>query len=189
MATQISDSSEQVSKLFSNPDRIVSIEGGITDLTEQEEKILSMSEVSNAPIDIIISSPGGSVVAGIFFINAMERVKARGVKIRCLVDKMAASMAMHILGNCSERYALAGSLLLWHPAYININFGRVTKERAGQIKEQLHILTYQLEENLRKALGLSVEVYEKHWRAEHFIPAKYLKDFISPHFIIILDDF
>lgn len=175
--------------IFEDESRVVRIEGPIQNLIEQEEAILAMSLESDKPIDILISSPGGSVIAGLFFMDAMDRVKSRGVKIRCLVDKMAASMAMHIFGNCDERYALANSLLLWHPAYVTIQFGQVTEERAEELREQLKLLTYELELRLKKALMVSDAVYEKHWRAEHFIPAKYLKEFISPKFLKIVEDF
>lgn len=169
--------------------RVLSIEGPIQNLNKQINEMMSLSEESSKPIDIIISSPGGSVIAGMFFIDAMDRAKSRGVKIRCVVEKMAASMAMHIFGNCDERYALAGSLLLWHPAYVSINFGQVTEERAEELREQLKMLTYELERRLKLALKLDDATYEKHWRAEHFIPAKYLKEFISPEFLEIVEDF
>lgn len=169
--------------------RVIQINGPIKNLKRQTDKMLALSASSDKPVDIIISSPGGSVIAGMFFIDAMDRAKSRGVKIRCIVDKMAASMAMHIFGNCDERYALANSLLLWHPAYVTISFGMVTEERAKELKEQLHMLTYELELRLKKALNISDKMYEKHWRAEHFIPAKYLKEFISPEFLEIIEDF
>lgn len=175
--------------IFEDENRVIEIQGPIQNLIEQEEAILAMSLESDKPIDILISSPGGSVIAGLFFMDAMDRVKSRGIKIRCLVDKMAASMAMHIFGNCDERYALANSLLLWHPAYVTINFGRVTEERANELKEQLKMLTAHLEVKLKKALMITDEVYERHWRAEHFIPAFYLKENISPEFLKIVEDF
>ena len=65
-------------------------------------------------INLVISSPGGSVDEGFRFIARMDYVKARGLAIKCYVVEQANSMAFLILLHCSERHALARSQLLWH---------------------------------------------------------------------------
>lgn len=72
-------------------------------------------------LNIIISSPGGSVHAGFMFISTLRDVKARGTKLTCYVVGVAASMAFHILTHCDKRVVLTDSFLLWHRARVMIN--------------------------------------------------------------------
>lgn len=69
-------------------------------------------------VDLIISSPGGSVAVGSLIIDRMEQLKERGVTFRCVVRDLAASMAFQILLHCNERYATPKAFLLWHPVRV-----------------------------------------------------------------------
>lgn len=94
------------------------IEGVINNnLGAVTNKMLSFDPAKGS-FDLVISSPGGSVMTGSQFINQMEAVKGRGVNIRCFVVDMAASMAFSILVHCNERYTLTHAFLLWHRARI-----------------------------------------------------------------------
>lgn len=86
-------------------------------------QMIDWAKQSKDPIDLIISSPGGDVVTGFLFINQMEAVKAEGVKIRCFVPTMAASMAFQIFVHCDERYALSKAFLLWHRVRVSLGGG------------------------------------------------------------------
>lgn len=78
----------------------------------------AMAGDTKAPVDLIIASPGGSVVTGFVFINAMSAAQAMGLEIRCFVPTIAASMAFQVLVHCNERYTLDDAFLLWHRARI-----------------------------------------------------------------------
>lgn len=168
--------------------RTIKISGPISDLEMEKDKLLEYANKSSEPVYIIIDSPGGSVLAGLRFVQIMDRAKAKGVDIRCIVEGMAASMAMHIFGNCSTRYAFETSLLLWHPAYMYIRGAPVTQQEAERIKKQLHLITALLEERLKKELNLPLEVYEEYYYNEYFVAGHILKS-MSPNFMTIIQDY
>lgn len=87
-------------------------------------------------INIVISSPGGEVVAGSLLIDRMEQMKLAGIKFRCAVRDVAASMAFQILLHCNERYATPHSFLLWHPVRI-FTRGVMTADMAYTLASQL----------------------------------------------------
>lgn len=77
-----------------------------------------LSKKSGDVVDLVISSPGGSIVTGFEFVSNMEAAKQRGVTINCFVVKYAASMAFQILLHCDSKYVLDRSFLLWHRARV-----------------------------------------------------------------------
>ena len=77
--------------------------------------LYKMINTTTQDIHIVLNSPGGGIYVGLQFINAIEAAKSKGVKVKCYVSGIAASMAFQILTHCNERYALRYSLLLWHP--------------------------------------------------------------------------
>lgn len=77
-------------------------------------KLQSIASSGATSVDIYINSPGGSVLAGFWFVDQMRYAQSKGVEIRCHVDKVAASMAFQILTACSKRYVQPFSILLWH---------------------------------------------------------------------------
>lgn len=89
------------------------------EILQDANRVLELSAASTAPIYILINSPGGSVYAGLQFINAMEVAKSRGVVFHCIVPGMAMSMAFQFLLTCNKRYALEHSMLLWHPVRVS----------------------------------------------------------------------
>ncbi len=95
------------------PSKTVTLQGEIGRSAIPFSKLLvDVADKSDGSINMIINSPGGSIIAGNFIINSMEYVKGRGVKINCFVADIAASMAYSILLHCSERTALSHSMLL-----------------------------------------------------------------------------
>lgn len=63
---------------------------------------------SKEPITIRISSPGGSVIAGLALYDFLEGVKASGITLRMVVLGMAASMASVLLQVGSEGQRVIG---------------------------------------------------------------------------------
>jgi ATP-dependent Clp protease protease subunit len=68
---------------------------------------------TESPVYLYIDSPGGSVVAGSAFINAIEHQAAAQQKIVCIAE-FAASMAFTILLACPRRVAMHHSIGMQH---------------------------------------------------------------------------
>jgi ATP-dependent protease ClpP protease subunit len=85
-------------------------------------RLVELAESGRGPIDIVISSPGGSVSHGLFLVQAIQAVKAKGVVVRCHVPTLAASMAYVVFTQCTERYALPYAQLLFHAPRVSGEF-------------------------------------------------------------------
>lgn len=119
-------------------------------------ELVSLSEQSDSPIDIVISSPGGSISHGLMLINAMKEVKAKGVVIRCYVPTLAASMAFVIFTQCDERYALPYATLLFHSPRVFGTFV-ITAQNSRQLAMGLTQLENQLLGLILPVMGVSKE--------------------------------
>ncbi len=111
---------------------------------------------SGKPISLVVDSPGGSVVAGFWFVNRMEEARGRGVKINCFVPNLAASMAFQILMHCDSRQVLEKSFLLWHPVRVSVggfSGEPMTAASALELFERLH--------------PVDVQIYAEIWRVMH----------------------
>lgn len=120
-----------------SPERTIILSGVITDsiVGPTIETMTALSKTGKE-VDIIISSPGGSVIAGNLVVDRMSQLKNDGVKFRCFVRDLAASMAFQLLLFCDERYATPHSFLLWHPVRIFAQ-GVITAQLAGNLSTQL----------------------------------------------------
>jgi ATP-dependent protease ClpP protease subunit len=119
---------------------------------------------SKEPINILIDSPGGLVDGGELLLQAMKKLKAHGVPIRC-VAKKAESMAMFVLGECTERYALPDSVYLWHPVKATTN-DAISAEDAEKMLNDLRATDAKYNPPLRAALGIDLETYQQAWHDE-----------------------
>lgn len=120
-----------------DPKRTVKVVGEVNgSIISQADHLLALSKTPGN-IDIVISSPGGSVASGTFFITAMDMAAARGNTLRCYVSGLAASMAFQILAHCEERYALPTTYLLWHPVRAGFFMASFTPEQAAALAEDL----------------------------------------------------
>jgi ATP-dependent protease ClpP protease subunit len=129
--------------------------------------IEEMSAQSALPINIVINSPGGSVLAGLQIVEAIHIAQQRGVVVRCAVTNLAASMAFIILAECDERYALANSLLLFHPARAMIMFAALKAEDARYMAEELESINEQVCSRLEESMGVATSAQKK-WFDYHF---------------------
>jgi ATP-dependent Clp protease protease subunit len=77
-----------------------------------------MSKITSNPMYIYIDSPGGSVDAGLHFINNMNWYKKQDKIINCIA-KSAYSMAFIIFQNCTNRYIILSSTLMQHQISLN----------------------------------------------------------------------
>ena len=105
----------------------------------------------NDTIEMVISSPGGEVIAGSLIIDRMEQLKLSGIKFRCVVRDVAASMAFQILLHCDERYATPHSFLLWHPVRIfmrDVVTASIAQTLTTQLAEADEVALHDLRANL-----------------------------------------
>lgn len=139
------------------------IGGGALDQAAAIEKL---SGESTDPINLIINSPGGSVPAGLQLVEAVHIAQARGVTVRCTVTTLAASMAFILLSECDERYALANSLLLFHPARAFVFMGALKAEDARYMAEELEAINLDMIDLMEGSMGV-VTASEKQWFDYH----------------------
>lgn len=118
------------------------------------KQMLALAQKSSDPITLIINSPGGEINTGLIFLNYMQAAKALGTPIRCYVPLVAASLAFHILTQCSERHALTTTLLLWHRARESIMFAQVTAPMAEALGRGLYSADEIIIRALKATLGI-----------------------------------
>lgn len=144
------------------------------------------SSGDTADIYLMINSPGGGVFAGMQFINAMEAAKAAGIKFKCYVPGMAASMAFQFLVHCNERYAFRYSMLLWHPVRVS-GMQLLTPSSAAYLAWSLQELEERMLGPLKAALDLDDDEFFLHYANETMWTAEGLTK-ISDDFISIVDE-
>ncbi len=170
-----------------NPKRTVEIRGAIAGpaMFDIVDKIV---ELSNTPgnIDIVIASPGGSIVLMNIIVKAMEVAQYKGANIRCAVPVLAASAAFTVFAACDERYAFDNSLLLFHPARVGSMSGPVTHKDAQELAESLKEADQDLRDYLLPKLGMDPVLFESAFQGEKFWKAKNLRK-VTTDFVVIVD--
>jgi len=187
MSTHLAEAKSPPLQLKVQKERAVVIAGpiGRGNIIPLGAELLKFTEKSKQPVDIIINSPGGELMTGKMFLSFIEAVKSKGVKIRCFVPGVAASLAFTILVHCDERYALESGLLLWHGARVILNFQPITAELAQSLYNELTEANGLILKDILRALepGLSRQrilqafLEEKMWAAGELEAAspKFLK--------------
>lgn len=108
-----------------NSERVIVLEGPVGEanmkaLSDQLRDIAAASVLTPAYLEI--NSGGGSVVAGIQFIETMRDLKIhRGLKTICIVRNSAYSMAAVIAMYCHETYMLTFSDMMFHGASYGVS--------------------------------------------------------------------
>lgn len=137
-------------------DRIILLIGEINDQTSSIilSELLYLDSVSHEDINIYISSPGGSITAGLAIYDTMRMIKS---KVNTIVVGMAASMAAFLLASgTGKRKALAHAEVMIHQPYggmegvvsdIDIQARRLLKTKA-QMNELLAMLCNQSVEKI-----------------------------------------
>ena len=151
----------------------------------QASKVRKLAKAGVSEIHMLINSPGGAVMPGMVFIDAMKAAQAQGVKFKCYTTVMSASMAYVILSQCDERYAFENARLLFHPMSISTRGSRVQEiaTELAQTQKEEEILMAKLREDLK----LDWKTFHTNYFAETFWQAARLKD-IAPHFLEIIVD-
>ena len=143
--------------------RTVVIKGQINS-PKAADAIFKLTTNSNTlPIDIVLSSPGGSINDGLVIDSAIKVAQTRGILVRCHVPVYAASMAFYILTQCSERYVLSNSFLLFHPARVGSQ-GGYTQQQLIEAAESLLVTEDRLKINMQFKMQMNAELFEKHYK-------------------------
>lgn len=148
-----------------------------------------MAIKSKEPIHLIINSPGGDVVTGFMFINAMEAIRAKGIEIHCYVPQVAASMGFQIFLHCDKRIALSKSFLLWHGGRVQVGgmgSAPMTEQSADQLAKDLALLNKVIIEDLKANMNLKDSVLMYHYYAETLHVASNLAE-LDPGFLTVED--
>lgn len=117
------------------------------------------------PVDLVISSPGGSIVAGYLIVDRMDALRAEGVHFRCVVRSVAASMAFQLLLHCDERYSTPHAFLLWHPVRVFYQ-GALTADLSKIAYLQMKLSDDMVKEELYANLPLKKETIDWHFTNE-----------------------
>lgn len=137
-------------------DRIILLVGEIDDHMSSLliSQLLYLDSVNHEDIDIYISSPGGSITAGLGVYDTFHHIRS---KVNTIVVGMAASMAAFLLASgTGKRYALPHAEIMIHQPYggmqgvvsdIDIQAKRLLKTKA-LMNELLAELTQQSVERI-----------------------------------------
>jgi ATP-dependent protease ClpP protease subunit len=175
-----------------DPERTLYIEGAISGQTLDPlmDKLIDLTrkvftDKNKEQINIIISSPGGEVISGNMFINKMVALRGLGVPIVCYVQDMAASMAFQTFTQCSKRYALTTSYLLWHGVRTRLQ-GPVTQLVAHSVAEDLQRMDDSVMVQLEDTLSLTSSELVRHFERETLWSGMQLRN-ADPGFLTVQD--
>ena len=115
-----------------------------------------INKLNSNPIYIYIDSPGGSVVAGLQFINNMDWLIGQGKSINCIA-KSAYSMAFIILQHCNNRYVIKSSILMQHQMSLSGINGPLNN--LGNYIEMIKSISDSLDSSMSARLNLTLNDY------------------------------
>lgn len=163
--------------------------GNILEISQDMLKRANNKDQVNEPVNLVISSPGGSVATGFIFLSQMRAAQAKGLVVRCYVPDFAASMAFGIYTACNERYALSRAFLLWHRARIffgGFNAIAMTAPLADHISFELSQLDASILRDVVKAMDMHPEDISYHFENETLHLASGLAS-LAPGFMQAVD--
>lgn len=160
------------------------IDGGVL---AQAQQVAVLAAASKEPIDFLINSPGGGVLAGYMLVDSMDAARKEGVKIRCAVGVLAASMAFNLLAHCDERYALRHAALLFHPPRIFAK-GPMTAADLDRASEDLKRIITKSTGELVSMVGMPESVFYKHFNEETMWTAEQLVDESPNDWLQVVDN-
>lgn len=155
--------------------RVIKIIGRVDgEIISKAAELEKMTRTNSSPIYMLINSPGGSVQAGMAFVDAMRAAKRRGVVFHCATQVMAASMAFIFINECQRRYAAANARLLFHPISLSTQGSRLQ-----ELVVDLHHTEQEEQKimhNLKTKMGLDWRTFHRNYFAETFWQAEILAE-------------
>lgn len=134
----------------------------IADTRKHVKKLRKLIQDGYDIVNIVIHSPGGRLDIGRPLVRMIREAKAYDIEVNCFVDGVAASMALIILSECSNRYGTFGSHVLWHSV-----------SRAGMFRIN--------EFNGQKLVNALILLNEEQWKTTrvHFLPWYFSEHFFQ----------
>jgi ATP-dependent protease ClpP protease subunit len=123
------------------------------------EKLKKHADHGDKMLYLRINSNGGSVFAGLDFIQSVEELKKKGAKLTCIVDTRAISMGFVILqAVCDVRLATPRALFLAHNGSLRTDGGRV--DDMEEDVALLSIINETMAEICSEKIGMTLEEYK-----------------------------
>ena len=135
--------------------RVMVLEGVVqnSNMDALSAQLKELAKSPKKPAYLDINSPGGSVRAGLRFIETMIGAKAEtGLKVTCVITEAAYSMAAVIAAYCHDTWMLPGADMMFHGASYGV------KGEAEDIANMVAFMNRWLvamERELAHQLGLS----------------------------------
>lgn len=133
-------------------DSVIPIRGEVGDDTVSKW-IMALTMAQSNHVYLFIDSPGGSVIAGARFIDAMQ---ASNKQITCVVG-FAASMAFIITQACPERIIMPSSILMQHQEAFGLEQNKMLNQES--FFNFLKGMINQLDTAQAKRIGISLEKF------------------------------
>lgn len=172
--------------LAASPAKVSHIKGVIN-----QEAVQTYYEETKATLDlpgdrtVYIDSLGGALDSGQTIIDMMEAEKSHGVKIVCIVNTEATSMAFNVLTHCDRRYAKRTTRFLVHKAALggwDPNLRLTVKNLRTEANEIDRVDEVYRRDNAR-AMHMSLSEYdnnadeERTWSAAEMLKMGYLSGY------------
>lgn len=173
---------------IADPKRTVEVIGVVhMGILEKVQQLEQLTRSSSEPITIVINSPGGDVLMGGFFLDAMRMAQERGVRLNCVSGVLAASMAYSFLVRCDERIVLAHTRLLFHPMRVGSPMGFTSYELEAILPRMNEDESVE-KHAIRMLMGMEEEAFENNYRAETLWTARDLQANTKAGFLKIVKD-
>jgi ATP-dependent Clp protease protease subunit len=140
---------------------VIVLRGEVNDQSVAKVSLDILKHESNE-IYLYISSPGGSVFAGMQLINVL---KGSGKKVHCIAS-VAASMAFIILQACDTRYVMESSILMQHVASYSV---RGNAPNNVSMVKFLEGMLLDIDRMQAKRLGMEVNEFRKKTRDDWWL--------------------
>ena len=166
---------KKIQKLVLPSDRTIQLVGVVSEnALDVAAKITSLAHVSDMPIYLILSGPGGSVLTGSILISAIQ---ASAAPVYTICDVMCASMDAMIHQYGKKRYITDRTIMMFHPAAAGTD-GDV--DRMYSMTKFLKRFTTKMEMEVSKRQGITFEQYKEKTQVNLWIDAEdSLKEGIS----------
>jgi ATP-dependent Clp protease protease subunit len=115
-----------------------------------------LSKINSNPTYIYIDSPGGSVDAGLQFINTINWYLQQDKNVSCIA-KSAYSMAFIIFQHCSNRYIMLSTSLMQHQMSLSGLKGPINNMM--NYLEMVNTISYELDNKISSRLNMTLTDY------------------------------
>jgi len=142
--------------------------------------ILELNNIKDKDVIVYITSPGGSVLAGMTFVEQIKQMSQSGKNVVCVAD-VAASMAFIILQSCPTRYVTSSSILMQHQMSLSLGgqienvksylrfLDNIENDLNGMQAEKMKMDTNEFQKLIAHDLWLSGSAIMRHNAADNMV--------------------